>query len=64
MAKPNSIPVANRKSRRMRPATPTAISLILTSPNPYDIEDENTALKETTDCDAVGHRIERDLDGG
>jgi len=35
---------------------PTTISLILTPPDPNDIEDEYAALKETADCDAIGDR--------
>jgi hypothetical protein len=33
-------------------------------PNPYDIEDEHAAFKETADCDAIGDRVERYLDCG
>jgi hypothetical protein len=43
---------------------PTVISFIFTPPDPYDLEDEHAALKETTDCHAVSDWVERYLDGG
>ena len=64
MAKPNSIPVAKRRSSTAMPIMPTIISFIFTPPDPYDIEDEHAALKETADCDAIGDRVKRYLDGG
>jgi hypothetical protein len=64
MAKPNSIPVAKRRSNKKMPVIPTIISFIFTSPDPYDIEYEHAALKQTADGDAIGDRIERYLDCG
>jgi hypothetical protein len=40
------------------------ISFIVIPPYPYDVEDEDAALKKTTNCDAIGDRVERDHDGG
>jgi len=64
MAKASSIPVRNRSNTIHKPIIPTITSFIFTSTNLHKITDENQALNETADSQAIGYRVKRQEQGG